>query len=185
MPSKSGGHAHGHSSTPMTKEAASRIQSSQAKAGHDTGVGSFAARVQSAADRNASAASQASPSSAPTSSSQSTAGGQGEKNFVIGTEGFDIYTILRGGLPLIPSRYFSLFNMHKPKNPKNPMTPEAAMRIQANAAKKGNALDDWAARAQAAAARNAHAAKAASNKTSSGKGSSTKGSSGRSGGARK
>jgi hypothetical protein len=37
--------------TPMTKEDAARIQSSQAKAGHDTGKGSFAARAQSAADK--------------------------------------------------------------------------------------------------------------------------------------
>lgn len=34
----------------MDKSAASRIQSSQAKAGNDVSAGSFAARVQSAAD---------------------------------------------------------------------------------------------------------------------------------------
>jgi hypothetical protein len=38
---------------PMTKEAASRIQSSQAKSNKDTGKKSFAARAQSAADQYA------------------------------------------------------------------------------------------------------------------------------------
>lgn len=38
--------------TPVTKEAAAYIQSSQAKAGCYTGKGSFAARAQSAADRH-------------------------------------------------------------------------------------------------------------------------------------
>ena len=48
----------GSSSTPMTREAASRIQSAAAKQG---GVekGSFAARAQSAAERNVAAQSEA------------------------------------------------------------------------------------------------------------------------------
>ncbi|KAG2433826.1 hypothetical protein HXX76_008183 [Chlamydomonas incerta] len=37
----------------MTKEDSSRIQSSQAKGGHDTGKDTFAARAQSAGDRAA------------------------------------------------------------------------------------------------------------------------------------
>ena len=37
----------------MTQEDAQRIQSSQEKAGHDTGKGSFAATAQSAGDKNA------------------------------------------------------------------------------------------------------------------------------------
>ncbi|TID17987.1 hypothetical protein E6O75_ATG10632 [Venturia nashicola] len=45
----------GKSGTPMTKEAASDIASSQAKAGHDTGAGTFASRAQSAGDRNTNA----------------------------------------------------------------------------------------------------------------------------------
>ena len=63
-------------SNPMTKEAASNIQSTQvilhelrwpillltkaiqAKGGHDTGSGSFAARAQSAGDRNTNASNQ-------------------------------------------------------------------------------------------------------------------------------
>ncbi|KAJ4269614.1 hypothetical protein NW762_001282 [Fusarium torreyae] len=40
-------------STPMTKEAAARIQSAEAKSGNDPG---FAARAQSAGDKNANAA---------------------------------------------------------------------------------------------------------------------------------
>ena len=36
----------------MTPEAASHIQSSNAKSGQDTGKGSFPARAQRAADRN-------------------------------------------------------------------------------------------------------------------------------------
>ncbi|QDS77542.1 hypothetical protein FKW77_001036 [Venturia effusa] len=43
----------GKSGNQMTKEAASNIQSTQAKAGHDTSSGSFAARAQGAGDRNA------------------------------------------------------------------------------------------------------------------------------------
>ncbi|KZV71472.1 hypothetical protein PENSPDRAFT_751714 [Peniophora sp. CONT] len=39
----------------MTKDAAARIQATQDKKGADTGKGTFAARVQSAADRNANA----------------------------------------------------------------------------------------------------------------------------------
>ena len=39
----------------MTPEAASRIQSSNAKSGQDTGTGSFPARAQSAADQNVNA----------------------------------------------------------------------------------------------------------------------------------
>ncbi|KAI8643878.1 hypothetical protein BD408DRAFT_414033 [Parasitella parasitica] len=39
--------------TPMSKSDASRIQSTQAKNNRDTGPNSFAARSQSAADRNA------------------------------------------------------------------------------------------------------------------------------------
>ncbi|KAI8369011.1 hypothetical protein BD560DRAFT_435361 [Blakeslea trispora] len=39
--------------TNMDKEAAARIQSSNAKSGQDVGKGSFPARAQSAADRNA------------------------------------------------------------------------------------------------------------------------------------
>ncbi|KAF9076947.1 hypothetical protein BDP27DRAFT_1414077 [Rhodocollybia butyracea] len=38
--------------TPTTQAAASRIQSTQAKAGNDTGKSSFPARVQSAAATN-------------------------------------------------------------------------------------------------------------------------------------
>jgi hypothetical protein len=38
--------------TPMTKEASSRIQSTQATGGKDTGSGSFASRAQSAGDTN-------------------------------------------------------------------------------------------------------------------------------------
>ncbi|KAM5430748.1 hypothetical protein McanMca71_005176 [Microsporum canis] len=38
---------------PMTKEDASRIQSSQATGGKDMSSGGFAARAQSAGDRNA------------------------------------------------------------------------------------------------------------------------------------
>ncbi|KAJ3282262.1 hypothetical protein HK104_010983 [Borealophlyctis nickersoniae] len=49
----SGGNT-GHGN-PMTTSDSSRIQSSQAKAGHDTGAGSFAARAQSAGARNANA----------------------------------------------------------------------------------------------------------------------------------
>lgn len=41
----------------MTKGDASRIQHSQAQAGHNTGASSFAARAQSAGDRNANASS--------------------------------------------------------------------------------------------------------------------------------
>lgn len=41
-----------HQATPMTKEDASRIQASQAKAGHDTGKGSFAASAQAAGDKH-------------------------------------------------------------------------------------------------------------------------------------
>ncbi|KAL9579560.1 MAG: hypothetical protein Q9212_005037 [Teloschistes hypoglaucus] len=37
-------------SSPMTREDKQRIQASQAKNGHDTGKGSFAARAQSAVD---------------------------------------------------------------------------------------------------------------------------------------
>lgn len=44
---------HWHSGKPMTQEDAQRIQSSQEKAGHDTGKGSFAATAQSAGDKNA------------------------------------------------------------------------------------------------------------------------------------
>lgn len=40
---------------PMTKEDAARIQSSQAKGGHDMGPGGFAARAQAAGDKNANA----------------------------------------------------------------------------------------------------------------------------------
>ncbi|KAF2705153.1 hypothetical protein K504DRAFT_388154 [Pleomassaria siparia CBS 279.74] len=39
-------------SSPMTKEAASNIQSTQATGGKDTGAGTFAARAQSAGDKN-------------------------------------------------------------------------------------------------------------------------------------
>ncbi|KAH8105105.1 hypothetical protein BXZ70DRAFT_505029 [Cristinia sonorae] len=45
----------GGKSNPMTQDAASRIQSTQTKAGHDVGKDSFAARAQSAGDRNANA----------------------------------------------------------------------------------------------------------------------------------
>lgn len=38
---------------PTSQSDASRIQSTQAKGGHDTGKGSFASRAQSAGDRNA------------------------------------------------------------------------------------------------------------------------------------
>ena len=40
-------------SKKITKEEASRIQSSQEKAGRDTGKDSFASRAQSAADKQA------------------------------------------------------------------------------------------------------------------------------------
>ncbi|KAF8465539.1 hypothetical protein BDZ91DRAFT_849279 [Kalaharituber pfeilii] len=40
---------------PMSKADSSRIQSTQAKAGHDTSSKSFSARAQSAGDRNANA----------------------------------------------------------------------------------------------------------------------------------
>jgi hypothetical protein len=40
---------------PMTKEAASRIQSSQAKNNQDTGKGSFASRAQSTGDKHTNA----------------------------------------------------------------------------------------------------------------------------------
>ncbi|KAI9362713.1 hypothetical protein BD770DRAFT_381632 [Pilaira anomala] len=43
---------------PMTKEASSKIQSSQAKNSRDTGKGSFSARVQSTADTRDAKASQ-------------------------------------------------------------------------------------------------------------------------------
>lgn len=39
-------------SQTMSKEDASRIQSSQAQAGHDTGKDTFASRAQSAGDKN-------------------------------------------------------------------------------------------------------------------------------------
>ncbi|KAA8911502.1 hypothetical protein FN846DRAFT_935856 [Sphaerosporella brunnea] len=41
-----------NNSKPVTKEDASRIQSSQAKGGNGTGTGSFASRAQSAGDKN-------------------------------------------------------------------------------------------------------------------------------------
>ncbi|RCI05022.1 hypothetical protein CU098_012850 [Rhizopus stolonifer] len=47
--------------TPITKQDASRIQSSQAKTGKDTGKGSFSSRAQSAADRNANTNTQSQP----------------------------------------------------------------------------------------------------------------------------
>ncbi|KAI0690361.1 hypothetical protein BC835DRAFT_1417854 [Cytidiella melzeri] len=50
--------------TPTTPAAASRIQSTQATAGKDTGKGSFPARVQSAAQRNTNAATTT-PAAAP------------------------------------------------------------------------------------------------------------------------
>jgi len=37
---------------PITKKDSSRIQSSQAKAGHDVGEGTFGSRAQSAADKH-------------------------------------------------------------------------------------------------------------------------------------
>jgi hypothetical protein len=43
---------------PMDKTAASRIQSSQSKNNQDTGAGTFAARIQSAADKNTNAQGQ-------------------------------------------------------------------------------------------------------------------------------
>jgi hypothetical protein len=39
-------------SNPMSKSDSSRIQSTQATGGHDTGKGSFPSRAQSAGDRN-------------------------------------------------------------------------------------------------------------------------------------
>ncbi|KAF9808784.1 hypothetical protein IEO21_07756 [Rhodonia placenta] len=61
MPAKGGGRATGgaagHKTTPAD---ASRIQSTQAKSGADTGKGAFASRAQSAAAKNA----NASPSAA-------------------------------------------------------------------------------------------------------------------------
>ncbi|KAK4697869.1 hypothetical protein P7C71_g268, partial [Lecanoromycetidae sp. Uapishka_2] len=42
-------------SSQMSKSDASRIQSSQATGGKDTGAGSFAARAQSAGDKNTNA----------------------------------------------------------------------------------------------------------------------------------
>ncbi|KAI4673853.1 uncharacterized protein J4E84_010850 [Alternaria hordeiaustralica] len=44
--------------TPMTQGDASRIQSGQAKSGGDISSGGFAARAQSAGDRNANAGGQ-------------------------------------------------------------------------------------------------------------------------------
>ncbi|KAF2743456.1 hypothetical protein M011DRAFT_480803 [Sporormia fimetaria CBS 119925] len=43
------------SKTPMTKDDASRIQSTQATGNKDTGKGSFASRAQSAGDKNSNA----------------------------------------------------------------------------------------------------------------------------------
>ncbi|KAF2117996.1 hypothetical protein BDV96DRAFT_644329 [Lophiotrema nucula] len=53
-----GGGGGGGKSTPMTKSDASRIQSTQATSGKDTGAGSFAARAQSAGDKNANSGQQ-------------------------------------------------------------------------------------------------------------------------------
>ncbi|KAI8092324.1 uncharacterized protein B0P05DRAFT_525805 [Gilbertella persicaria] len=47
--------------TPISKQDASRIQSTQAKTGKDTGKGSFSSRAQSAADRNANTNTQSQP----------------------------------------------------------------------------------------------------------------------------
>ncbi|KAI9667136.1 MAG: hypothetical protein M1831_001313 [Alyxoria varia] len=55
----------------MSKSDASRIQSSQTTGGKDTGAGSFAARAQSAGDRNTNG-----PSSS-TGSKSGSGGGQG------------------------------------------------------------------------------------------------------------
>ncbi|OAL49835.1 hypothetical protein IQ07DRAFT_644118 [Pyrenochaeta sp. DS3sAY3a] len=45
----------GSSKGSMTKADSERIQSTQAKGGNDVGAGSFAAKAQSAGDRNAAA----------------------------------------------------------------------------------------------------------------------------------
>ncbi|KAI4641450.1 uncharacterized protein J4E79_011657 [Alternaria viburni] len=45
----------GAKNTPMTKEDAGRIQSTQAKSGGDMSSGGFAARAQGAGDKNANA----------------------------------------------------------------------------------------------------------------------------------
>ncbi|RKO85903.1 hypothetical protein BDK51DRAFT_22215 [Blyttiomyces helicus] len=52
---KGGSHSGGSGGGfhPMTKSDSSHIQSTQATAGRDFGAGSFAARAQSAGDRNA------------------------------------------------------------------------------------------------------------------------------------
>ncbi|OAL07058.1 hypothetical protein IQ06DRAFT_341823 [Phaeosphaeriaceae sp. SRC1lsM3a] len=49
----SGASGSGGKSSPMTQEAAQRIQSSQATGGKDMSSGGFAAGAQSAGDRNA------------------------------------------------------------------------------------------------------------------------------------
>ncbi|KAE8418958.1 hypothetical protein BDV36DRAFT_252709 [Aspergillus pseudocaelatus] len=49
----------------MSKEDASRIQSGQARGGHDMSSGGFASRAQAAANRNANVASQAQTQSKP------------------------------------------------------------------------------------------------------------------------
>ncbi|KAK0509001.1 hypothetical protein JMJ35_008372 [Cladonia borealis] len=59
----------------MTQSAASRIQSSQATGGKDTGAGSFSARAQSAGANNASQAAAAAAGNTGAAS-----GGQGGKS---------------------------------------------------------------------------------------------------------
>lgn len=55
MPSSSNNEASSAGNTPMTKQAAGRIQATQARADADMSKGGFAARAQGAGDRNANA----------------------------------------------------------------------------------------------------------------------------------
>ncbi|KAL3418935.1 hypothetical protein PVAG01_09156 [Phlyctema vagabunda] len=59
---------------PMTSDAASRIQSSNAKSGNDTGAGSFPARAQAAAAHNANTATSAGAASNGTHGTSATNG---------------------------------------------------------------------------------------------------------------
>ncbi|KAH7349236.1 hypothetical protein BKA66DRAFT_431659, partial [Pyrenochaeta sp. MPI-SDFR-AT-0127] len=61
----------------MSKSDASRIQSSQAKGGKDTGTGSFAARAQSAGDINANVGAGASKEVAGGGGNDAASGGKG------------------------------------------------------------------------------------------------------------
>ncbi|KAK7470400.1 hypothetical protein VKT23_001827 [Stygiomarasmius scandens] len=69
--------------TPMTQSAASRVQSTQAKAGADTGKGSFPARAQASAANNSKAPTVGGTPSSPTAKSaptpKSPSGGKSKK----------------------------------------------------------------------------------------------------------